>query len=256
MSLSESFIDYPMFDETEVREVVGTAKKVRKLGNSEFQGPVAAWANDRMRVFGETIIARHVYVVGLPKGKEHRVAWVYHEGFTERSEPFCMHHVACDCSGDIEKADTPEEKQEIVRQCPGLQPALEHQASAVNTALGIEDILYYELKYYPKAPMEAQNDIVQEFVGASLLHLLENDYEYPRSWIANVESGYTLPNLAAKVLQVPSVDVEWIAQELEDEGQVVFDGQAISLSQRLKDKLDAERTARVIIKGLDDQLAA
>jgi hypothetical protein len=256
MSIAEGFVNAPMYSTDEVAETIGVSKKVRKLESNEFSGPVAAWANDRARVFGETIIPRHMYIVELPKGRKHMVAWIFHEGFTERNEPFCMHHIACDCSGDIERTQDLEEKQEIIRDCPGLQPALEYQARAVNSALRIEEMLYYNLGYYPKASMEEQKDAVQDFVGASILHLLKIDYEYPRSWIANIESGMALVNLVAKVHMVAPEDVNWLAEQLQEEDEVATDGQVIALSQVTKDSIDAERTRREILRSLEDRWAA
>jgi hypothetical protein len=198
--IAESFISQSSFSEAEVQEAIGSAKKVRKLGSNGFDGPIAAWARDRARLFEETIIPRHVYVVELPKNRKHRLAWIYHEGFDKSNKPFCQHEIACDCSGVIEEIDTPEEAGVVMRDCPGMGPALAQQATAVNRALQIDDILQYALKYHKETPMDEQSDLVKEFVGSSLVHLLKNDFEYPRSWIANVESGWTMTHLASSGL--------------------------------------------------------
>jgi hypothetical protein len=256
MSLAESFRKYPQFSNSEVAETIGNSKSVRKLGPNEFSGPVSSWAKDRERIYGETIVPRHVYVIDLPKGQKHRVAWVYHEGFTPDNMPFCQHEIACDCSGEIEELYSPEEKEAVIEECPGLMPALELQALAVNKALQIDDILQHALKFHKETPMDEQPELIQAFVGASLFHLLKNDYLYPRSWIANVESGWTMTALASKVLNVPGEGVEWAAGELEQQDIVQIESPVISLSEKMKQKLEEEKAKREMFKFFEGQMTA
>ena len=257
MAYGESFRTYPTFDDQEVFELTGHSQSVIRLEPNHFEGPVAQWANDRIRKFGETIVPRQVYVEQPPYKRPHRVAWIYHEGRnTETGQEFSMHHVACDCSGDIENANSPQERQEIVDNCPGLVPVLAKQADLVNADYAINQIME-GLPYYQKEPMEEQTPKVQEFVARSILYLLEHDYRHPESWIANIENGWTLTNLMADVLKVKQNDIDWVTSEiLEPEGSITVEGVVISLSQRLKDTIHAERVLREITSGQSEQLAA
>lgn len=256
MAFGESFSPYPKFDEQEVFEAVGRPETIKKLKPSNFEGPVAHWANDRMRMFGETIIPRQVYVEQPPYKRPHRVAWVYHDGFdVNTGESFQMHHIACDCSGEIDRVDDPEEKQRIMDSCPALLPVIEKQADLVNATYGV-DLVLAALPYYGKTPMEEQSPETQHFVTRSIVYMLEHDYRHPESWIANVESGWTLINLMAKIFKIKPEDIEWLAEALATQEVVETDGVVISLSQKLKDTIDADKVIREVAKIVEESLAA
>lgn len=243
MAFDETLRPTPRFDEIEVFELTGEAREVRELHASNFDGPVADWAHERMEKYGETIIPRHVYVESVGQS-EHRVAWIYHDGMELRDDEmvtFCMHHVACDCSPEVEKAETEEEKQEIIGDCPALKNVLRKRAHLVNATYGMDNIL--SLIYDQDRPAHEQSSATQHFVIRSILYLLEHDYRHPESWIANVESGWDLINLMANVMQLRPEDVRWYAELLQEEKMVQTDGQVIVLAPKIKKTIDKERLA-------------
>jgi hypothetical protein len=243
MAFDETFRPVPRFDETEVFELIGELGQVRELRPSNFEGPVAEWAEDRMRKFGETIIPRHVYVEPTAEGP-HRVAWIYHDGIEIRDGEmvtFCMHHVACDCSPEAEKAESQEEKEEILGSCSALESVIRKRAYLVNATYGMENIL--SRNYDHDRPAHEQSSPTQDFVLRSMLYLLEHDYRHPESWIANVESGWDLINLMANVMQLRPEDIRWFAGELQEKKMVQTDGQVIELTQKVKRTIDRERLA-------------
>ncbi len=249
MLYGESFRAYPKFDEEEVFEVTGRAETVRRLEPNHFGGLVAHWANDRMRLYGDTIIPRQVFVEQPPHKRPHTVAWVYHEWSVDGSDRReAIHHIACDCSGEVERATNAEEREEIINSCPGLRPVMESQADAVNAAYKIGDVMS-ALPYYHNLPIEEQSEPVQDFVARSLLYLLEHDYRHPGEWLANIESGWTLTNLMANILKIPIQDVEAVAQELVDDNMVVLDGMHLTLTQRQKDEIEVARRLDAIVVG-------
>lgn len=256
MAFDETFRYQPKINEEEVFELIGRAQTVRQLEPSNFEGPVAHWANDRMRRFGETIIPRHVYVEQKPYGKPHRVAWVYHDGFNiDTGVPFCMHHIACDCTPDVDRVDDLEEKQRIMNECDALLPVLDRQAELINYTYGVTKLLE-ALSFMPGAPMEEQNAEVQNFISRSIVYVLEHDYRHPESWMANVESGWNLINLQARVFQISPADLGWLAEALASQEVVETDGVVIELSQRLKDNIDAEKAIREATAVVERELAA
>lgn len=259
MAFDETFRPHPNFDEVEVFTLTGQAKTVRELQPSNFAGPVAEWANERMHNFGETIVPRHVYIEPTASGEEHRVAWIYHDGLDlDAQQSFCMHHVACDCSQAVDNAETPKEKQEIIGNCQPLINVLNKRAWFINTTYGMDNV--FSSFYDPERPAYEQTSEAESFAVSSIMYMLEHDYRHPESWMANVESGWTLINLVAKVMNLHPEDVQWFTELLKTQDLVETDGVVISLSQRFKDGIETERKLRELEAEIDldlgDQLAA
>lgn len=251
MASGEAFGVYPTFNEQEVFETIGRPETIIKLAPSNFEGPVAHWANDRMRMFGETVVPKQVYIEQTPYKKPHRVAWVYHDGFNiDTGEPFCIHHIACDCSPEVDRVDSVEEKQEIMNECPALIPSLDRQAQLINSAYHISEVLT-ALSYEPGVSMYRQNPNVQNFVARSIVYMLERDYLHPQDWMANVESGWNLISLEARIFGLSSEDIEWLAQTLALEGILETDGTHLELSQQQKDNIEVHKRLNIIIDGVE-----
>jgi hypothetical protein len=244
LSSTESFRPRPKFGEEEVFGLIGKAENVIRLEPANFDGPIAAWANDRMRIFSETIVPKEVYVEQQPFKKEHRVAWVYHEGFSSATgEPFAVHHVACDCSGDVDQVQSFEEKQLIISECPGLMPVIDRHADLIDAAYHTTEILA-GLNYTPGTPLREQGKTVRTFVRNSILGFLEHDYTHPESWMANIESGWTISNLMAKIFKLSPEDIDWEVEGLAASGEVDSDGVHFGLSERHKKIMDLEKALR------------
>jgi|GEM_PF-7108398 len=254
MALDETFRFQPKIDEKVVFELTGEARERRELQPSRFEGPVADWAEKRMRDLGETIVPRLVYSVPTKSGN-HKVAWVYHDGFEiSTGEGYCLHHIACDCSSEIEAAESDEQKQEIIGDCKALSQVLGTRADMISSTYGIDTVLnaYYD----PERTAGEQSPEMQEFALRSIVYVLEHDYRHPESWMANVESGWTLVNLMASIMHMRPEDIGWYADMLQENEVVATDGVAISLSQKLKDTIDAERILREVSLGFEEELAA
>jgi hypothetical protein len=254
MSFDETFRFQPKIEEKEVYELTGEARELRELQPSHFEGPVAEWANERMNSLGETIVPRFVYIDQLPD-EQHRVAWVYHDGINmENAESFKIHHVACDCSGAVDRAETQEEKQEILGNCQSLLRVLDRRAALINAAYGMDNV--FDTLYNSDEPAEEQNSKAQHFAIRSMVYMLEHDYRHPESWMANVESGWMLINLMARVMHLRVEDVQWYAELLESQEIVETDGVAVSLSQDLKDQIEADKFIREATASFEDRQAA
>jgi hypothetical protein len=256
MAFDETFRFQSRIDEYESFRLIGVTKEYRELQPSNFDGPVAAWAEARMRDLGETIIPRHVYVETLQEsGTQHRVAWVYHDGFNpDTGQSFCMHHVACDCSQEVDAAEDSDEKYEIMANCAALMRVLDKRAWLVNATYGMDNVLnhFYD---QDKSAYE-QNSEAQHFVIRAMMYMLEHDYRHPEGWMANVESGWNLINLMALVMRIDPEDVTWYAELLDSQGLVETDGTVVTLSQKLKDTIDAEKILREVAENVKASQAA
>lgn len=249
MAFDETFRPTPKINEIETFQLIGKPREFRELRPSNFDGPVAEWADWRMHALGETIVPRHVYIDSLPGGEEHRVAWVYHDGFNpDSATSYCMHHVACDCSLEVDHAETLEERAEIMSNCPSLTTVLQRRAWLVNATYGIDTILNH-YTYDAQSEPEEQSPEVRQFLSGAIAQILEHDFRHPESWMANVESGWNLVNLLAVTLQIPPEHVLEYAQQLERMGYVELNDDAVSLSASEKARIQNEQDFQAIIKG-------
>lgn len=254
MAFDETFKPRPNFDEIVVFDLIGRTEQVRELRPSNFEGPVAEWAEERMSKIGETIVPRHVYVDSVDN-KDHRVAWVYHDGIDmETGQSFCMHHVACDCSLEVDRAANEEERQEIIGNCPALVNVLRKRAQFINATYSMDTIIGE--MYDPERPAEKQSSATQHFVVRSLVYVLEHDYRHPESWMANVESGWNMVGLLSNILHLRYEDVQWYAELLASQELVETDGTVVSLSQNVRDTIDADKVLREVASNFETGLAA
>jgi hypothetical protein len=242
MAFDETFRPNPKFDEVEVFRLTGRAEEVRELGPSNFDGPVAEWAAQRMEGLGETIVPRHVYTDYSDTPEGHKVAWVYHDGIDmETGSTFCLHHVACDCYLKAENLSG-EEKEFVLGECESLKRVLEKRAVLVNATYGVANVIDRMYDHERLAP--EQSDETQAFVQGSLLYMLEHDYRHPESWVANVESGWNLIRLLARVMEIRYEDAKWFAADLAEKEMVETDGVVVLLDSKRRAEIDAERLLR------------
>ena len=255
MAFDETFRPRVNFDETEVFALTGQAREVRELHPSHFAGPVAEWADERERNFGDTIIPRHVYAE-LKDGKMHRVAWIYHQGVEFIDEgyiPFERHHIACDCLLESEhEGDT-----ELMFNCEALLKVLNKRAWWVNSVYGTEDVLMQ----LPNLPKEAlfgvsAEEMDEAFSVAAIRHLLEHDARHPEAWVANILDNEHQVSLLALVLQKPPEDVRELVETIEERGLIDFDGEVLQLTQEERDRIYADKVIRSITERVEEELKA
>lgn len=254
MALDETFRPYSKYDELEVFQLIGRAQEVREVRPSDFDGPVAEWADRRMRNIGETIVPRQVYIVPLAQ-EDHRVAWIYHDGIDiDTEETFCLHHIACDCSAEVDSAPTEEEKQAIIANCSALTNVLAKRAHFINATYGMDNI--FNSIYDREKPAYEQSSSTQHFAIRSIMYVLEHDYRHPESWMGNVESGWNLIGLLSNIMQLRREDVQWYTELLASQELVETDGVVVELAPKIKQAIDAEKTLREVSAQIEREMAA
>lgn len=230
MALDESFKSVQLINQWEVFELTGRPRSYRALGPSGFEGPVAEWAEKRMRDIGETIVPRIVYKVNLPDNSVHTVAWAYHDSLDMKTgEGTCMHHVVCDCEPLLEDIEDPEAKALVLGNCVPLKKALQVRSETVNRTLGIAEIFQF-FRYKHDADVSRQGDDVRYFIQESIKKILEHDYLHPDSWMANVESGWQHVNMLAMTLGIPPDHLPDYLDQLEDEGHLTQEDVQVRLT--------------------------
>ncbi len=227
MSFDETLRPHSNFDESVVFELVGKAQEVRELRPSNFEGPVAVWANVREQKFGDTILPRHVYTE-RSGDEEHRVAWVYHSGIDfESGETFSDHHIACDCLLEAEQSDS--QDPILPLDCDALRSVLNKRAWFVNATFRIDEVM--KVFKDGKAGDYEQLPAVHDFSVRTIAYLLEHDTRHPESWVGNVITGQHQVSLLSVVMQQPPEIIRWYGELLEQTGLVEFDGETLSLTE-------------------------
>ncbi|MBX4201652.1 hypothetical protein KW803_02025 [Candidatus Saccharibacteria bacterium] len=236
MAIDETFRPRIYFDEQEVFEDIGRATRLRQLQPTNFEGPVAEWAEERTKLFGDVVISRMVFVEPGKK-EDHRVAWVYRSGIDlETEETFARHHIACDCSLEADRDD----ELERIFQCQHLMGVLNKRAWQISATYGAEDIL----RTIPDLPEEAllgyehgHEIFGREFSLRALSSILDHDFRHPDSWVANVIDGEHQASLMALIFQQDPAEIHQVAEILERGGVVEIDGDTIMLTEEEKQKI-------------------
>jgi hypothetical protein len=250
MAFDDTFKPRVNFDEIQVFQLTGQARTVRELQPSHFAGPIAEWAHEREQDFGDTIISRHVYAE-VKGGKMHRVAWLYHEGVDfEDGEPFCRHHIGCDCLLESQRLGEPD----LMFSCESLLSVLNKRAWFVNATYGTEAVM----RQIPHLPAEAlfgvpRPALEKAFSIATIGYILEHDARHPESWVGTIMDREHQATLLALVLQQDPDEVREHAETMESVGTIEFDGETMRLSEDEREKIEQDMANRSIIERFEEE---
>lgn len=221
---------------------------VRQLQPSNFEGPVAYWAAERTRKFGDGFIPRHVYTE-VVDGQPHRVAWVYHDGIDpDIGETFERHHIACDCMLEAEHDGEPER----MFACEALHRVLNKRAWVISSVYKMEDTM----RAIPELPEAAlfggdRASLYDEFSMRSIGYLLEHDVIHPEGWVNNIVDGEHMASLIALIMQRDPDEIREYAERMERAGIIKFDGETIMLTESEKQRIKNDIEFCKLTKDLD-----
>lgn len=225
MSFDETFRPSYHFHERDVFDVLGKPLRIREIRPSNFDGPVAEWANYREAVFNDSVTP----IVTIPEGDGddiHRVSWVHHSWLDRETESMHdQYHIACDCSMMAELEGDPDS----IFECPTLQKTLNRRASLIRGTL-LLDKIFRACRDSEDSRSQVTLDR-QFFVVETIMWIMERDRSHPDSWVGNVASGEHTASLLGLILQEPPDNVRAIAEDLVDEGRLEFDGEIVRLPQ-------------------------
>lgn len=251
MAFDETFKRRVDIDEERVYALTRQAQTVRELQPSNFDGPIAEWADGRMQDYGDTIIPRYVYDDSAG-GRPHKVAWIYHAGVDfDDGESFCRHHIACDCLLESERSGD----AELMFGCNALLSVLNKRAWFINDTYSAQRVL----RQIPALPKEAlfganSESMEKAFAIATMGYILEHDVRHPEAWVGNILDGEHQATLLALILQQDPDEVRENAEIMERNGAAEFDGETIKLSEEEREKIRLDKENRSVIERFKEEL--
>jgi hypothetical protein len=224
MAFDDTFRPRSYIHEHDTFDVLGKPMRLQEIKPSNFDGPVAEWAEYRAAFYNEMISP----VMTFPEADGddiHRVSWVYHAerdsetGFINAEH----HHIACDCSMMAELSGEPDS----IFECPTLQKTINRRAGLIRGTLMLDRILRAcrdSEDSHSKVTLDRQF-----YTAETIMWIMRQDREHPESWMGNVVSGEHTVSLLALIVQEPPDNLRVLVEDLTYDDRLEFDGETVKL---------------------------
>jgi hypothetical protein len=201
----------------------GDLEEKQILRDSLFVGEVAAWAGRRVKILGDLIIPKQVYIEWSDE-QPHNVFWVEHFGLDPRTEErFHKHHVVCDCVTSRRFDDGNQGVDTSV--CEVLQSALTARAQLVDEQYSVSTLLEQT-----DLPMLGKPEDPHNVALNAVKNILNWDRHYPEKWFGNPVSGEHQVPLIGEILDRPPEVVRLYADILQLNGELEVQGDTMRLA--------------------------
>lgn len=211
--------------------IEGTEEERHDKIRRYFRGNVPKWASDRARRIGDIIIPKHACITlsgNINDGEPtpaHRTFYIEHSGMIPMTEEkYHRHHMVCDC---VLKRNLNDGQGGVnLEACFDL-----HLAANLRARRFGKDILSA-----PDSLDELETDPYRILVGGDQIALaaietaLSADAVMPEIWPGTVVSGEMPVEQVGELTGQPLENVVWLAEVLQSQGKVAFDGQKLRLA--------------------------